>query len=60
MSQSTTINCTECKRKLATIGQYTYVSIKCPRCKAVNTLRTQSSSLERQERQTSEINDDAT
>lgn len=59
MRQSTTIKCTECNRKLANIGQFTYISIKCQRCKAVNTLRTESSRLERQERHNSEINDDA-
>ncbi|WP_107864298.1 Com family DNA-binding transcriptional regulator [Agitococcus lubricus] len=37
------IKCSECKRKLAEADKFNYLSLKCPRCKTINILRTESS-----------------
>ncbi len=40
------IKCSQCNRKLAEATQVAYLSIKCPRCKTINTLRATSSQHE--------------
>ncbi|CAN7438703.1 Com family DNA-binding transcriptional regulator [Acidovorax sp. LjRoot118] len=42
----TEIRCGECRKKLGE-GEYTVLTIKCPRCGAVNTLRAMSPPPER-------------
>lgn len=39
----TVIKCSKCKRKLAEADKFNYLSLKCPRCKTINILRTESS-----------------
>lgn len=43
------IRCGHCSKKLAE-GVFTRLSIKCPRCRVMNQLRTESPESERQER----------
>lgn len=40
------IKCSQCNRKMAEVGYFDFLAIKCPRCKTVNTLRTESPSPE--------------
>ncbi|MGQ0710349.1 MAG: Com family DNA-binding transcriptional regulator [Rhodoferax sp.] len=46
MLQAKEIRCGQCQRKLAT-GHYIELTIKCPRCRAVNHLRAASPTPER-------------
>lgn len=39
----TVIKCSQCNRKLAEADKFNFLSLKCPRCKTINNLRTESS-----------------
>ncbi|MGC0151178.1 Com family DNA-binding transcriptional regulator [Chromobacterium vaccinii] len=54
---STEIRCGQCRRKLA-IGTYIELTIKCPRCGAMNCLKAESLPSERPRASSNEVNHD--